>query len=303
MQNPLSPSDSALALLAITALLVSACGSEPASPAESAAALEPAAQPAPETAAPSEPVSLQALADGAHRSAEHRARNDHRRPVETLEFFGIKPDMTVVEVSPGGSGWYTEILAPYLRDGGLLYLGSYAPDAEEEYYRRNAKRFADKLAENPALYGSAKVTVFDPPNQLDAAPAGSADMVLTFRNIHNWIGDGDAEVAMRAMYSYLKPGGVLGLVQHRGNSDMTDDPSAEMGYVRESDVIAMAEAVGFELAARSEINANPKDTKDHPEGVWTLPPGYQLGDVDREKYAAIGESDRMTLKFVKPSDG
>jgi predicted methyltransferase len=241
---------------------------------------------------------LRAAAESDHRSPEHRARNASRHPAATLAFFGIRDDMTVVEISPGG-GWYTEILAPFLRDSGKLYAANYDPEAEEKYYRTNAKRFLDKLIAEPAIYDQVIPTVFDPPAKLDAAPPGSADMVLTFRNLHNWMDEGSEAAALSAMYTALKPGGVLGIVQHRQSATVEQDPRAESGYVREDTVIALAEAAGFALAGRSEINANPKDSKDYPEGVWTLPPGFDLGDVDRDKYQAIGESDRMTLKFFK----
>jgi predicted methyltransferase len=163
--------------------------------------------------------------------------------------------------------------------------------------------FVDKLADNLELYDHTFVTVFAPPAKVDIAPAGSADLVVTFRNTHNWMGtdEGAGEAAFAAMYRALKPGGVLGVVQHRENPAKPQDPAGESGYVREDVVIAMAEAAGFKLDARSEINANPKDTKDYADGVWTLPPNYRLGDEDRAKYLAIGESDRMTLRFVKPA--
>lgn len=243
---------------------------------------------------------LAAIANGDHRSAEHKARNKYRHPAETLAFFGIREHMTVAEISPGGSGWYTEILAPFLREKGTLYAGSYDPEAEEDYYRRNAKRFDQKLAAAPEIYDHVITTIFDPPHKLEAAPPASADLVLTFRNLHNWMEDGDAHAAMKGMYRITKPGGVLGLVQHRGAPSSPQDPAAESGYIREDLVIELAESVGFRYLASSEINANPKDSKDYPEGVWTLPPAFELEDVDRAKYSAIGESDRMTLKFVKP---
>jgi len=244
-------------------------------------------------------ANIQVIADGEHRSAEHRARNQSRHPAETLAFFGIRDDMTVVEISPGGGGWYTEILAPYLRANGTLYAGNYDPDAEEKYYQRNSQIFSEKMAADPGTYDKVRITVFDPPEKLEPAPAGSADMVVTFRNFHNWMEDGDHEAALRGMHQVLKPGGILGVVQHRGNPSVTQDPKAESGYVGQDFLIRLVESAGFEFVASSEINANPKDTKDHPEGVWTLPPNFDLKDVDREKYAAIGESDRMTLKFVK----
>jgi len=243
-------------------------------------------------------AALRNAAESGHRSSERRARDASRHPVATLAFFGIRDDMTVVEISPGG-GWYTEILATYLRDHGKLYAANYDPESEEQYYRTNAKRFLEKLESEPAIYDRVIPTVFDPPVKLNMAPSGSADMVLTFRNLHNWMEEGSEAEALSATYKALKPGGVLGIVQHRQSTLEAQDPRAASGYVREDYVIALAEAAGFTLAASSEINANPRDNGDHPEGVWTLPPGFELGDVDRDKYQAIGESDRMTLKFVK----
>lgn len=243
---------------------------------------------------------LQAMADGDHRSADYKARNVYRHPVETLEFFGIRDDLVVVEISPGGGGWYTEILAPYLREAGRYIAGSYDLESSSAYYRENAGRFNAKMAAQPELYDAAIIGVFAPPDMIDTVPEGTADMVVTFRNLHNWVKRGSDRAALEGMYRMLKPGGVLGLVEHRGDPATPQDPTAKSGYVNEDYAIALAESVGFELLASSEINANPADTKDHPEGVWTLPPGYRLGDVDREKYAAIGESDRMTLRFVKP---
>jgi len=246
---------------------------------------------------------INALANGEHRSAEYRARNEFRHPGETLEFFGIQPNMNVVEISPGGGGWYTEILAPYLKDNGKYYAGGNDPDSDSKYQVKNAKKYKKKLSKDPQLYSKVIVTVFSPPEKLAAAPVGSADMVVTFRNTHNWMGtDNNDKAAMQAMYSYLKPGGVLGLVQHRGDAEKAQDPKAESGYIREDLVIKLAESVGFSLEAKSEINANPKDTKDHPKGVWSLPPALSDGDKNRETYLKIGESDRMTLRFRKPND-
>ena len=243
---------------------------------------------------------INAIANGDHRSAKNKARNEFRHPGETLEFFGIRAEMTVVEISPGGGGWYTEILAPYLKDGGKYYAGSYDPDSDSKYQQRNAKRYGEKLAQNPELYDKVNVTVFTPPEKMSAAPEGSADMVVTFRNTHNWMGSGNHQAALKAMFSYLKPGGVLGLVQHRGDANSEQDPKADQGYIREDLIIELAEAAGFTFEANSEINANPKDSKDHPKGVWNLPPSYDGGDDNRAKYHAIGESDRMTLRFRKP---
>jgi predicted methyltransferase len=247
----------------------------------------------------SDPAALRALADGDHRSAENRARNVHRHPVETLEFFGLRPDMTVVELVPGG-GWYTEILAPYLRERGRYYVAGHERDSDRDYYIEGNRRLAAKLAARPDLYDRVVVTELGPSRQ-EIAPAGSADLVLTFRNVHSWMAQGYADRVFAAAYRALKPGGALGVVEHRARTDQPQDPKARSGYVREDAVIAMAEAAGFKLDARSEINANPRDTRDHPQGVWTLPPSLRLGETDREKYLAIGESDRMTLRFVKPA--
>lgn len=237
------------------------------------------------------------LAVGDHRADGHVARNMHRHPVETLMFFGLRPGMTVVEISPGGAGWYTEIIAPFLRGNGTYYAASYDPQSDSEYAQRNHKRFNDKLAAHPELYDHTKVTVFAPPGKVDAAPAGSADLVVTFRNTHNWVRRGQAETAYRAFHRLLKPGGALGVVQHRAPAGTDPDPAG--GYLTEQQVIELAEQAGFTLLARSDVNANPRDTADHPEGVWTLPPNLRLGDTDRDKYVAIGESDRMTLLFVR----
>lgn len=246
------------------------------------------------------PATLQALIAGSHRSDTDKARDQYRHPAETLTFFGIQDNMTVVEIWPG-TGWYTDILAPFLKERGTYYAAGFNPEAEAEYTRTNAKKYSDKLAAKPDLFGKVKVTVFDPPTKTDIAPAGSADMVLTFRNVHNWMARDQAATVFQAMYKVLKPGGILGVVEHRAKTDVPQDPKAKSGYVREDEVIKMAEQAGFKLVDRSEINANPKDTKDHPEGVWTLPPVLRSKEVDKEKYLAIGESDRMTLKFEKPA--
>jgi len=240
------------------------------------------------------------IAAGKHRSEANIARNQYRHPVETLNWFGLRDDMTVVEVSPGGGGWYTEILAPFLREKGKLYVASYDNESEREYFRRNAKKYLDKLAAHPDVYDKVVVTEFAPPKKTKLEPQGQADMVLTFRNTHNWIRADVAAETFQAMYEVLKPGAILGLVQHRGSPEMRGKEWAKKGYVEEAEVIRLATAAGFTLLDRAEINANPRDTRDHPEGVWTLPPVYRLKDQDRDKYTAIGESDRMTLKFIKP---
>lgn len=244
-------------------------------------------------------MKLQQVIAGDHRSETNKARDVYRHPVETLDFFGLRDNMTVVEIAPGG-GWYTEILAPFLKDNGKYYAAGFDPDSDQEFARKGAARFQAKLAEQPELYGHTVVTVLAPPHKTAIAPAGTADRVLTFRNVHNWMAAGTADEVFAAMYQALKPGGILGVVEHRGDPAVAQDPKAKSGYVNEAYVIALATKAGFKLAGRSEINANLKDTKDYPEGVWTLPPTLRLKDQDRERYLAIGESDRMTLKFVKP---
>jgi predicted methyltransferase len=245
-------------------------------------------------------ATLDKVLAGDHRSEQDRARDKYRHPKETLQFFGFRQDMAVMEVSPGGAGWYTEVLAPALRDHGTYYAAAWDPNATSEYAKTNSKKYADKLAARPDVYDHAKVTALQAPNALKPVPDGTVDMVLTFRNIHGWMGNDSADAMFKAMYDALKPGGILGVVEHRAKADKPQDPKAKSGYVREDYAIAMIEKAGFELIGKSDVNANPKDTADHPEGVWTLPPTLELGDTDREKYTAIGESDRFTLRFRKP---
>jgi predicted methyltransferase len=254
---------------------------------------------APVLAAEGVDPALAAVIAGDHRSAANKARDEYRHPAETLAFFGIRPEMKVVEVWPAG-GWYAEILAPYVGAKGKYYAAGWDPDAKAEFIQLGIKAFRDKLAARPDLYGGTEMTVLSFPDKTAIAPPGTADMVLTFRNIHNWMGGGNAEKAFAAMYAALKPGGVLGVVEHRARTDAPQDPKAASGYVREDYAIALAEKAGFVLEARSEINANPRDTKDYEKGVWTLPPTYREGEKDKAKYAAIGESDRFTLRFRKP---
>lgn len=237
---------------------------------------------------------------GDHRSEANRARDQYRHPKETLLFFGIRPEMHVVEVWPG-AGWYTEVIAPLVNDEGRYYAAHWEPNPDSKFITEGLESFRKKLAARPDLYGNAVVTSLGPGGG-DIAPPGSADLVVTFRNIHNWMARDWAPQAFEAMYRALKPGGVLGVVEHRGNPEVPQDPKAKSGYVNEDYAIRMIESVGFRLVAKSEVNANPRDTKDYEQGVWTLPPNFRLGDVDREKYAAIGESDRFTLKFVKPRE-
>lgn len=241
---------------------------------------------------------VQAIA-GKQRSEEHKQRDKYRHPQQTLEFFEVKNDMTVVEIWPG-QGWYTEILAPYLKDRGKLYAAHFSADAKEPYYRKNLDEFVSKIKSQPKIYGKVELTVLQPPEQMQIVPDGSADRVLTFRNVHNWMKDDQAAAVFNAMYKALKPGGILGVVEHREAPMKPQDPKAESGYVGEDYVIALARNAGFEFLGKSEINANDKDTKDYPAGVWSLPPALKLKDKDRQKYLAIGESDRMTIKFLKP---
>jgi predicted methyltransferase len=244
---------------------------------------------------------FEAVLAGAHRAEANRARDQYRHPAETLAFFGIQPGMTVVELWPGG-GWYTEVLAPYLRESGKLYAAHFTEDSDNEYIRKSITGFKSKLAAEPALYDRVMVTTLLPPDRLEIAPAGTADAVLTFRNVHNWMKMGGNEaLVMQAAFSALKPGGVFGIVEHRAKPGTSREQMMESGYVTEDEVIRMATAAGFVLEEKSEVNANPMDTAVHPKGVWTLPPTLALGEQDRDKYLAIGESDRMTLRFRKPA--
>jgi predicted methyltransferase len=241
---------------------------------------------------------LDQLIAGSQRSEQNRVRDPYRHPRETLSFFGLKDDMTVVEIWPGGGMWWTEILAPYLAEHGKLYAAMPDPGAGDEASNGNAA-FAAKTAAAPALYGKVITTTLDGDRD-KIAPDNSADLVLTFRNLHDWLPRGTAEASLRAMYAALKPGGILGIEDHRAPNTAPQDPQAKSGYLREDYTIAMVERVGFKLAGTSEVNANSKDTKDYSAGVWTLPPTLRLKDQDRDKYVTIGESDRYTLKFVKP---
>jgi predicted methyltransferase len=238
------------------------------------------------------------IADG-HRPAADRERDVYRHPKETLLFFGLRPQMQVVEIWPE-PGWYTEIIAPLVKDQGKYYAALAVPRPDSVYVTARTKAFEDRFAAHPELYGKIELTTFGPGAVDMPVPPGSVDMVVTFRNIHNWMAAGWAPQAFAYMYRALKPGGILGVVEHRGNPALPQDPKAKSGYVREDEAIRLIESQGFALVAQSEINANPKDTKDYPQGVWTLPPNYRLGDKDKAIYAAIGESDRFTLKFVKP---
>lgn len=261
------------------------------------------ARPQPQTAAQSTGHvafgSLDAALAGAQRSQANRARDVYRHPRETLTFFGVHPGQTVVELSPG-AGWYTEILAPLLHDQGQLIDAIPAADGPRARY---AATFNTFLHARPDLYNNVHVATFDPPAHADLGQPGSADVVLTFRNLHGWVNDGVAEQVFAAAFRVLKPGGVFGVVEHRANAGADPRESARRGYVPEAYALELARQAGFTLDERSEINANPRDTKDYPDGVWSLPPTLRGGDRDRDRYLAIGESDRMTLRFRRPGGG
>lgn len=240
--------------------------------------------------------------DGAHRSIEDKARDRYRHPIETLDFFDIKDGMTIMEIWPGG-GWYTEILAPVMQGNGQLIEATWDPQVEgQPQYRYDLpKQMEAMFAEHPDIYGEVKTIYFSPPESASLGEADSVDAILTFRNVHGWITSGDVQEVFNEFARVLKPGGTLGVVQHRANAGTDPLVTAKKGYVSEQAVIDIANKAGLKLRSSSEINANPLDTKDYADGVWTLPPSYRLGDKDREVYTTIGESDRMTLRFEKPA--
>lgn len=310
--------------LVLAALL--ACGPKPETAAPTA---EPtAATPTTPVADEPEPAEAEPAVDPAdaklaeilaapHRSADNRARDAARHPAETLAFFGVKPEQTVIELWPGG-GWYTEILGPYVKDEGKLIVTVYDPKGPEKYYGTGqAKKMLERLEAEKDVLGDVQTVVVPQKvtigkdgkvskikvQKFQLAPAGTADVVLTFRNSHGWFNNGAEKLVYAAAFEALKPGGVFGVVQHRAPEGSDPKETSKKGYLPEASVIAAAESVGFQLAEKSEVNANPKDTHDHPDGVWNLPPSLRGGDVDRDKYVAIGESDRMTLKFIKPEAG
>jgi predicted methyltransferase len=242
-----------------------------------------------------DPALIKAVADPARKPA-HIARDKVRHPVEELTFFGLRPNMTVVELWPGG-GYWTDILGPYLAKSGHYYVSVNAPgDAEED---AGVAKFRARIAAEKDRLGAINVTMLGP-GHFDIAPPGSADLVLTFRNLHNWMDGGFTDEAVAAVFKSLKPGGVFGIEEHRGRNDVPQDPKGENGYVREDYTLALMKKAGFEYVGKSEINANPRDTKDYPKGVWTLPPSYAEGEKDKAKYTAIGEADNYVLKFRKP---
>ncbi|UHQ23365.1 methyltransferase [Lysobacter sp. 5GHs7-4] len=261
-------------------------------------AAEKAAKPA--ASAKSIEAALAKPLAGDWRDAKNSARDVYRHPAQTLAFFGVQPGQTVIEITPGG-GWYSEVLAPYLKDHGRYVAAVWddaIPDQPKYRYSLNTALRA-KFAGNPAVYGAPDVRVFDPKAPV-FGPAGGADTVLTFRNAHNWVSDGNAPAYFKAFFDALKPGGVLGVVDHRAKPGTDVEKMKTSGYLTEALVIELAQGAGFVLDAKSEINANAKDGTDHPNGVWTLPPSNRHDAADAAKYKAIGESDRMTLRFKKP---
>ncbi|MEO8875627.1 MAG: methyltransferase domain-containing protein [Polyangiaceae bacterium] len=283
-------------------VLVLACGGggqsstaqQPTSTTATPAPTAPAAQKVSDTPEPADTEGkIKWALAGNQRTDKEKARDQYRHPLETLEFFGLKDDQTVVELWPGG-GWYTEILAPVLHDKGKLVVTTF--DAKAEH----AQEYNDKLAASPEIYGKVTPVLLNPPSSLALGPDNSADLVVTFRNFHNWMDQKMASKVVNAAFKVLKPGGVFGIEEHRGAPGADPMKSAKQGYVPEDVVIQIVETEGFKLDKKSEINANAKDTKDYDKGVWALPPVYRNGDKDHAKYEAIGESDRMTLRFVKP---
>ena len=239
------------------------------------------------------------LAEGEHRSEKNRSRNSYRHPDQTLNFFDVKPIHSVIEISPGGL-WYSEILAPFLKDKGRYVAAGYDSElADQPSYRyRLTQAMIDRFEEEADLFGKAEIIGFSPPQSMYLGEDNSVDRVLTFRNTHGWVRSGVALQVYQAFYDVLKPGGVLGVVQHRGPSS-TLASGGMSGYLTEATVIDIAEQAGFVFEARSDINANANDTADHPQGVWSLPPTLRQKELDKAKYLAIGESDRMTLRFKK----
>lgn len=236
------------------------------------------------------------------RPLAHRARDEYRNPQKTLRFFDVQPNMSVAEISPGG-GWYTAILTPLLKENGELYAAHFYVDEDAKpFYKKSRDAFQTKIDTLPA-YKNIKMTAFHPTKALDFAPEGSLDRVLTFRNVHNWQmvdKDNGVDNAFASFFKALKKGGVLGVVEHKLPESDSDEKQEKSGYMKQSYVVAAAEKAGFILEAESDINLNSNDTADYKKGVWTLPPSLRLGDEDQAKYLNIGESSRMTLKFIKP---
>ncbi len=257
-----------------------------------------------QTLEPATSGALDAALAAPERSDRNKARDVYRHPKQTLAFFGFRRDMTVVEIWPGG-GWWTELLAPVLKGKGKLYAAQYGPNATFDYQKKEDAGLRQRAKQLPALFGEVKFTALLGPSDFAVAPPASADLVLTFRNVHNWVDPNyrqDPARIFAAFFTALKPGGILGVEDHRWPDATTEDPVARNGYISEDRVKAFARAAGFEFVASSDVNRNLKDLHDHPDGVWMLPPDLSVKNpADRDRYRAIGESDRMTLKFRKPA--
>lgn len=296
-------------LILCIALGLVACQDKPAEPVSDApSSVEPSvAVQSPESPAAQQPpdfwVQLDDTLKADHRSEANRARDIFRHPKETLQFFDLQPDTTVIEITPGG-GWYTEILGPWLKGRGKLIAAlidakSVTNEKASAYYEKSNQAFREKIADT-SLYGPIEVIEID-----SKAPSlgsdNSVDSVVTFRNVHNWTSAGNDAAMFKAFFNVLKPGGWLGIEEHRAKPGTSIDKSKKSGYLTEEYVIKLATDAGFVLLSKSEINANPKDTTDHPNGVWTLPPTLDVPEgKDKAEFQAIGESDRMTLRFIKP---
>ncbi len=257
-----------------------------------------------DSAAHSTSTDLDKILLSEHRSEENKVRDDYRQPTKVIEFFGIKPTDTVLEVWPG-NGWYSEILGPYLKDHGQLIAATFAQNNQNSkdkrlaFWSKIAIEYREKMSDE-LLYGKVKFTEFEPPKSLEIAQENSIDAALVIRSLHIWDEDGQLQGGLEAIFKALKKGGTLGVIQHRAERFSSVSSSAPEGYLAESYVIKAAENAGFQLVDTSEINSNPKDTKDYSRGVYTLPPTLAMGALDQDIYLAIGESDRMTLKFKKP---
>lgn len=264
-----------------------------------------ASAPVQEVEAPPPALTLaDAVANNPAREAENQARDRWRNPAEVLEFCGVQRNSTVAEIWPSG-GWWTEILAPFLKAEGSYFAVTQGVAYEGRFQdgiRESVVRYNQKLADDPGSYGAVQAGELNPPRVARLAPDATVDVVLTFRNLHNFMAFEITDQVMQAANRALKPGGVLCVVDHRADPETPWDPLSRSGYVHEQQAVSLIEPHGFRLVERSEVNANPRDTRDHPRGVWTLPPRLALGDEDRQKYLAIGESDRFTMKFRKISE-
>jgi predicted methyltransferase len=280
-------------LVGVMGLGLAACGGSPSEPARSTTATESSG------ADQSASLTIDEVLAMPHRSEANRARDRYRHPRETLAFFGITRDMTVLELSPGG-GWYTEVLAPFLRGHGRLIAAIPTADSPNEYRRTSGLAFRAQIAERAEIYGPIETVSLSTPETIALGEDASVDAVLTFRNLHNWFKDERMDEVIADAFRVLRPGGVFGVVEHRAAEGTDVEASRDSGYMPQAWVIEHITAAGFVLEERSEINANPNDTHDHPNGVWSLPPVLRGGDVDRDRFVAIGESDRMTLRFRKP---